>query len=130
MPRDCLITISTHRLASLLAQEVDHLLCVCGPHIAVLLEELLALLDGHVTESLEGLEGALDGSVDVLLGGNGHSPELLASGRVDTMVLLVAADLLAVDGVGERVPLDARHGGGLMGIMRILGKCSEGRVSG
>jgi hypothetical protein len=117
--------VSTHRLAGLFAQEVDHLLCVCGPHIAVLLEELLALLDRHETEGLEGLEGALNGSVDILLGGNGDSPELLTSGRVDTMVLLVAADLLAVDSVGERIPLDARHGGGLMGVLRGLGGCSE-----
>jgi hypothetical protein len=59
-------------LASLLAQQVDHLLRVLGPDIAVLQEKLLALLNGHVSEGLEGLGGALDGSVDILLRGNGH----------------------------------------------------------
>ena len=79
----------TYGLASLLAQQVDHLLGVLGPHVAVLLEKLLALLNGDESEGLEGLGGALDSSVDVLLGGNGHSPELLASGRVDAMVLVL-----------------------------------------
>lgn len=98
----------TYGLASLLTQQVDHLLGVLGPDIAVLLEELLALLNGHESEGLEGLEGALDGGVDILLGGNRHRPELLAGGGVDTVVLVLGVDLLAGDGVGEGVPLD-RH---------------------
>lgn len=107
------ITCSTalaYGLASLLAQQVDHLLGVLGPHVAVLLEELLALLNGHVSEGLEGLGGALDSGVDILLRGNGHGPELLASGRVDTVVLVLGVDLLAGDGVGEGVPLDRHFG--------------------
>lgn len=101
-------TTLTYGLASLLAQQVDHLLGVLGPDIAVLLEELLALLNGHESEGLEGLEGALDGGIDILLRGNGHRPELLAGGGVDTVVLVLGVDLLASDSVGEGVPLD-RH---------------------
>lgn len=107
-------TSLTYGLASLLAEQVDHLLRVLVPDIAVLQEELLALLNRHVSELLEGLGGALDGSVDILLGGDGHRPELLACGRVDTVVLVLGVDLLAGDGVGEGVPLD-RHFGGVAG---------------
>ena len=110
MQRCTLITVSTYGLASLLAEEVDHLLGVLGPDIAVLLEELLALLNGHESVGLEGLGGALDSGVDILLGGNRDSPKLLAGDGVDTVVLLLGVDLLAGDGVGERVPLD-RHDG-------------------
>ena len=120
------MAVETHGLASLLAQEVDHLLGVLGPHIAVLLEELLALLNGHESEGLEGLEGALDGGVDILLGGNGDGPELLASGRVDAVVLVLGVDLLAGDGVGEGVPLD-RHFGCVVGISEGYGGECGGR---
>ena len=103
-------TALAYGLAGLLTEQVDHLLGVLVPHIAVFLEELLALLNGHESESLKGLGGALDGSVDILLRGNGHRPELLASGRVNTVVLVLGVDLLAGNGVGEGVPLD-RHDG-------------------
>lgn len=102
----------THGLAGLLAEEVGHLLGVLGPLVAELLEKLLALLNGDESVGLEGLGGALDSIVDVLLVGNGHSPELLASGRVDTVVLVLGIAGLAGDDVGEGVPLD-RHGGGI-----------------
>ena len=103
-------TTLTYGLASLLAEQVDHLLGVLGPDVTVLLEELLALLNGNESRGLESLGGALDSSINILLGSNGHSPKLLASGRVNTMVLVLGVDLLAGDGVGERVPLD-RHDG-------------------
>ena len=104
----------TYGLARLLAKERDEVVLVLLEEGNQLSKELLALLDRHISELLVGLFGALDGSVNVLLRGNGHGPELLAGGRVDTVVLLVAADLLAGDGVGERVPLD-RHFGCVFG---------------
>ena len=104
------LTALTYRLSSLLAEQIDHLLSVLGPDIAVLLEELLALLNGHESEGLEGLGGAFDGGVDILLRSNGNRPELLASGRVNTVVLVLGVDLLAGDGVGEGVPLDRHFG--------------------
>ena len=99
----------THRLASLLAQEVGHLLGILLPKVAELHELLLALLDGHETEGLVGLGGSLNGIVDILLVGNGHSPELLAGDGVDTVVLGLGVAALAGDDVLEGVPLD-RHG--------------------
>lgn len=124
-----MLTVSTYRLASLLAEEVDHLLGVLNPYVAVLLEKLLALLNGQKPEGLEGLGGALDSSVDILLGGNGDGPELLAGGRVNTVVLVLGVDLLAGDGVGEGVPLD-RHFGCVVWFSEGYGGGCGGREEG
>jgi hypothetical protein len=99
------MAVVTHRLASLLAQEVGHLLGVLLPKVAELHELLLALLDGHETESLVGLGGSLDGIVDILLVGN----ELLAGDGVDTVVLGLGVARLTGDDVLEGIPLDG-HG--------------------
>jgi len=111
----------TYRLASLLAEEVGHLLGVLDPEVAELHEQLLALLDGHEAEGLVGLGGSLDGVVDILLVGNGHRPELLAGDGVDAVVLGLGVARLTGDDVLEGIPLD-RHGecdvcvgGGYMG---------------
>lgn len=103
------MAVVTHRLAGLLAQEVGHLLGVLDPDVAVLHDQLLALLSGHETPVLVGLGGSLDGIVDILLAGNGDSPELLAGDGVDTVVLGLGVAALAGDDVLEGVPLD-RHG--------------------
>jgi hypothetical protein len=102
------MAVVTHGLASLLAQKVGHLLGVLDPEVAELHELLLALLDGHETEGLVGLGGSLNGIVDILLVGNGDSPELLAGDGVDTVVLGLGVAQLAGDDVLEGVPLD-RH---------------------
>jgi hypothetical protein len=103
------MAVVTHRLASLLAQEVGHLLGVLDPEVAELHELLLALLDGDETPGLVSLGGSLDGIVDILLASNGDSPELLAGDGVDTVVLGLGVAALASDDVLEGVPLD-RHG--------------------
>ena len=91
------MAVVTHRLAGLLAQEVSHLLGVLDPDVAVLHDQLLALLSGHETPVLVGLGGSLDGIVDILLAGNGDSPELLAGDGVDTVVLGLGVAALAGD---------------------------------
>lgn len=85
---------------------------MCHVEVLELDEQLLPLLNGHEAELLVGPLGRHDGVVDILLGAHGDGPQLLASGGVHTVVLLLGWALLAVDDVVELVKLDAGNFGG------------------
>lgn len=61
-------------------------------------------------------ESLTHGIVDVLLRRDGHIPELLTAGGVDTIVDVLAASRLAVNDVVERVPLNVDNFGGRPGL--------------
>lgn len=73
-----------------------------------LAKQLLALLGGSSPPRREGLLCSSNSIVQVLGAGNGDIPQLLASGRVDTVVDLVRATVLAVDDVVELLEVESR----------------------
>lgn len=88
-----------------------------GEELSNLVERLLPLLNGGVSPCWECLLCGLDSVVQVLLASNWHIPQLLAGCRVDAVVDLVGAALLAVDNVVELLEVESghfswRHGGG------------------
>lgn len=111
-------------LSSLLAKQARHLVGVCEQDLLVLAEQLLSLLKWSVLPGLESLLGVGHGLVDIFLASDGYRPVLLASGRVDSEVLVFTSAKLAVDDVVELVPLDAavfRHDCGCFDVQRNIG---------
>jgi hypothetical protein len=94
-------------LARLLAEQVCELIHVLAEELNELSEELLALLDGGVPPGGEGLLCGGDSIVQVLVAANWHIPEFLTSGRVDAVVDLVRATLLAIDDVVELLEVES-----------------------
>lgn len=72
-------------------------------------QQLLPLVKRGSFPCGEGLLCGGNGVVEVLVARNGDVPELLASCRVDAVVDLVGAALLAVDDVVELVEVERGH---------------------
>jgi len=98
--------MSAYRLARLLAKQICEIICVLLKETNELAEELLPLLNRCVPPCWERLLCSGDSVVQVLVASNGNVPKLLTSRRVDTVVDLVRATLLAVDDVVELLEVD------------------------
>jgi len=93
-------------LATLGLHKLGEFLLVPTIQVHVLLDQLLALLEGGLRPRGEGLVGSLHSFLDIVLAGNWDIPELLLGGGVDTIVLLLGADVLAIDNVVEGAEID------------------------
>lgn len=88
-------------LSSLLAHESRKLLLVFGVEINEFVHVFLSLLNWCLRPALECLQRRLDRIVNILLIGDWYIPQLLLGGGIDTIVNVLAADILAIDDIEE-----------------------------
>lgn len=96
----------SYRLPTLLHHELRHLILPRQKSLPRLLKQLSSLAPRRPRPGGEGILGRGHGFVHVVLARNGHIPERLLVGRVDSVADLRARTLLSVDNVAESGEVD------------------------